>query len=54
MDDKKKDNKEDNLIDKGEKQSLKEQAIDESATDGKKINHQVQDKRDQHQPRDTA
>lgn len=54
MEDKKKNSKEDNLIEKSENQSLKEQAIDESATHGKKINHQVQDKRDQHQPRDTA
>ncbi len=53
MDDKKK-NKEENLIEKSENQSLKEQAIDESATHGKKINQQVQDKREEHQPRDTA
>ncbi|MGB7393375.1 MAG: hypothetical protein WA913_03175 [Pricia sp.] len=54
MDDKKKDNKEDNLIEKSENQSLKEQAIDEAATHGKKINHQVKDKKNHHQPRDTA
>ena len=53
MDNKKK-NKEDNLIEKSDNQSLKEQAIDESATQGKKINHQVKDKREKHQPRDTA
>lgn len=53
MDDKK-NNKEDNLIEKSENQNLKEKAIDESASQGEKINHQVQDKRDQHQPRDTA
>ena len=54
MNDKKDENKEDNLIDKSEKQSLKEQAIDESATQGKDINHQVKDKKNHHQPRDTA
>ena len=54
MSDEKNKNKEDNLIEKSDKQSLKEQAIDESATHGKKINHQVKDKREQHQPRDTA
>ena len=52
--DRENENKEDNLIEKSDKQSLKEQAIDESATHGKKINHQVKDKREQHQPRDTA
>lgn len=48
------EDKKDNLIEKGENQSLKEQAIDESATHGKKINHQIQDKKEHHQPRDTA
>lgn len=54
MEDKKNNNKKDNLIDKSDNQSLKEQAVDESTTHDKKINQQVQDKRDQHQPRDTA
>lgn len=44
----------DNHIEKSEKQSLKEQAIDKSATQGKDINHQVRDKKEHHQPRDTA
>lgn len=35
-------------------QSLEEQALDESATHGKQINRQVKDKRNYHQPRDTA
>ena len=46
--------KKQNRIEKSENQSLKEQAIDESATHGKKINHQVKDKKEHHQPRDTA
>lgn len=46
--------KKQNKIEKSENQSLKEQAIDESATHGKKINHQVKDKKEHHQPRDTA
>lgn len=37
-----------------EKQSKKEQAINKSATHGEKINHQVEDKRENHQPRDNA
>jgi len=37
-----------------EKQSKKEQAINKSATDGKKINPQVDQRQEQHQPRDTA
>jgi hypothetical protein len=37
-----------------EKQSKKEQAINKSATEGKKINHQVKQKQEKHQPRDTA
>lgn len=48
------ENKKDNLIEKSENQSLKEQAIDEAATHGKKINHQVKDKKEHHQPRDRA
>lgn len=43
-----------NLIEKKKQQSLEEQAIDESATHGKAINHQVKDKKNHHQPRDTA
>lgn len=43
-----------NKIEKDKKKSLKEQAIDKTATEGEKINHQVNDKRDHHQPRDTA
>jgi hypothetical protein len=35
-------------------QSLEEQAIDENATRGEQINQQVKDKREHHQPRDTA
>ncbi|HET8736426.1 MAG TPA: hypothetical protein VFM69_07495 [Pricia sp.] len=49
-----KENKGDNLIEKSENQSLKEQAIDESATHGERINHQVKDKKNHHQPRDKA
>ena len=40
--------------DTSQKQKLEEQAINKDATDGKKINHQVKDKRDHHHPRDTA
>ena len=54
MSDRTKDNKDENFIEKSENQSLKEQAIDESATHGKKINHQVKDKKNHHQPRDMA
>lgn len=39
---------------KSEKQQLKEQAINKSEVEGQKINHQVEDKRDHHLPRDTA
>jgi hypothetical protein len=35
-----------------EKTSKKEQAINLEETQGKKINHQVKDKREHHQPRD--
>ncbi|WP_343487342.1 hypothetical protein [Allomuricauda sp. d1] len=35
-------------------QSLREQAINKSEVDGQDINHQVEDKRDHHLPRDTA
>ncbi|WGF91485.1 hypothetical protein [Aequorivita marisscotiae] len=37
-----------------EKQSKKEQAINKSATQGKDINHQVKERKEKHQPRDTA
>ncbi|MCG2419845.1 hypothetical protein K8089_12510 [Aequorivita sp. F47161] len=37
-----------------EKQSKKEQAINKSATQGKDINHQVKERKENHQPRDTA
>ncbi len=37
-----------------ENQSQKEQAVNKSATQGKEINHQVEQKREKHQPRDTA
>ncbi|WP_164549911.1 hypothetical protein [Nonlabens ponticola] len=36
-----------------EKTSKKEQAINLEATHGKDINHQVKDKKEHHQPRDT-
>lgn len=39
---------------KSEKASLKEQAINHKETDGKKINHQQQQRREKHLPRDTA
>lgn len=35
-----------------DKTSKKEQAINLEATHGKKINHQVEDKKEHHQPRD--
>ena len=37
-----------------QKQELEEQAINKDATQGKEINHQVKDKKNHHQPRDTA
>lgn len=37
-----------------EKTSKKEQAINMEETHGKKINHQVADKREHHQPRDSV
>ncbi len=39
-----------------EEQSKAEQAINKKGneSDGKEINHQVKDKREKHQPRDTA
>lgn len=37
-----------------EQQGLEENAIDEDATHGKQINHQVKEKKNYHQPRDTA
>ncbi len=39
---------------KKEKTSLKKQAINHKETDGKAINHQIQQRREKHQPRDTA
>tara|TARA_R100000935_G_C2833073_1_gene166335 strand:- start:473 stop:616 length:144 start_codon:yes stop_codon:yes gene_type:complete len=46
------DNSEKDLEQK--KQSKKEQAINKSATQGMDINHQVKDRKEKHQPRDTA
>ncbi len=46
--------KQENKIEKKKNQSLEEQAIDENATKGEQINQQVKDKREHHQPRDTA
>ncbi|MFL1896390.1 hypothetical protein ACJRPK_11860 [Aquimarina sp. 2-A2] len=37
-----------------EKQSKKEQAINLDETQGKKINHQEKQRKEQHQPRDNA
>ncbi len=37
-----------------EKTSKKEQAINLEATHGKEINHQVKDKQEHHQPRDSV
>lgn len=37
-----------------EKQSKKEQAINKSATQGKDINYQEKERKEKHQPRDTA
>lgn len=37
-----------------EKQSKKEQAINKSATQGEDVNPQHRQKREKHQPRDTA
>jgi hypothetical protein len=37
-----------------EKTSKKEQAINLEAVHGKDINHQVKDKKEHHQPRDTV
>ena len=39
---------------KKQEQSIAEQAINEKETDGRKINHQVEKRREKHQPRDTA
>lgn len=39
---------------KRKKQRRREQAINKSEVDGEDINHQVEDKRDHHLPRDTA
>lgn len=35
-------------------QSISEQAINHKETDGKKINHQVEQRQEIHQPRDNA
>ncbi|WP_164076167.1 hypothetical protein [Flavimarina sp. Hel_I_48] len=43
-----------NNEDQNNKTSLKEQAINKEKTQGKDINHQVKEQREQHQPRDTA
>jgi len=40
--------------DQENKTSLREQAINKEKTQGKDINHQVKEQREQHQPRDTA
>ncbi|MGO3181707.1 MAG: hypothetical protein ACTIJ9_02635 [Aequorivita sp.] len=37
-----------------EKQEKKEQAINESATQGERINHQEKERQEKHQPRDNA
>lgn len=37
-----------------EKQGKKEQAINKSATQGKEINYQQKERKEKHQPRDTA
>lgn len=37
-----------------EKQAKKEQAINKSATQGEEINHQQKERKEKHQPRDTA
>jgi|GEM_PF-3008746 hypothetical protein len=39
---------------KEEKTSIKEQAINHKEVDGKQINHQVEQRKEQHQPRDNA
>lgn len=43
---------EESYHDEDNKSSLEEQAINKEKTQGKKINHQVQDKREHHEPRD--
>tara|TARA_R100001369_G_C3323373_1_gene169299 strand:- start:875 stop:1033 length:159 start_codon:yes stop_codon:yes gene_type:complete len=50
MEDDKKNNSE------KQKQSIEEQAINKKGqeADGKEINHQVKQRKEQHQPRDTA
>lgn len=47
------ENKKENKIEKN-KQSIGEQAINHKETDGKKINHQVKQRQEKHQPRDNA
>ena len=39
---------------KKDNKSIKEQAINKNSTDGEKINHQVNQKQEKHQPRDNA
>jgi|26BtaG_2_1085354.scaffolds.fasta_scaffold00009_42 hypothetical protein len=39
---------------KQEKQSTAEQAINKSRTEGEKINPQIEQRREKHQPRDNA
>ena len=45
---------EENHEQQDKKTSLKEKAINKKETQGKKINHQVEQKREQHEPRDNA
>lgn len=46
--------KKDKKHDKSEDQSTAEKAINKKETEGKKINPQVEQRRDKHQPRDDA
>lgn len=39
---------------KDKKTSLREKAINKGETEGKKINHQVEQRREQHEPRDNT
>lgn len=39
---------------KKDNKSLREQAINQEETQGKEINHQVEQRKEQHQPRDNA
>ncbi len=45
--------KEEKELERG-KQAKKEQAINKSATQGEEINHQQKERKEKHQPRDTA